>query len=286
MEVGAARESADAPVQLSVRPIWGTVIRIEIRDAIADAALDDVWKWFERVDDLFCTWRADSEISRLARGELDLGDASPELPEVLDRCERLRITSRGAFDIGFAASTGGPDWPGRCAIDPTGVVKGWAVDRAAEMLRTCGASHFAINAGGDVLVATPPGAEAWRIGIQHPWERDKTAQVVELTNGAVATSGDYERGEHVIDPRTGRPAAGLASVTVIASDLATADGDATAALALGRDGMAWLATRPEVVAMGITDDRRVVKTAGFDAVVCCAALRRAESGEHAGPELR
>jgi thiamine biosynthesis lipoprotein len=267
MEVGAAHESADVPVQLSVRPIWGTVIRIEIRDAIADTGLDDVWAWFARVDDLFSTWRADSEISRLARGELDIADASEELPEVLGLCEQLKVSSRGAFDIGFAASVDDSDWPGRCAIDPTGVVKGWAVDRAGAMLRASGAAHFAVNAGGDVLVCAPPGAEAWRIGIQHPWERDKTAQVVELTNGAVATSGDYERGEHVIDPRTGRAAAGLASVTVITSDLATADGDATAALALGREGMAWLATLPDVVAMGITDDRRVIKTDGFDAYV-------------------
>ncbi|HEY5012149.1 MAG TPA: FAD:protein FMN transferase, partial [Acidimicrobiia bacterium] len=217
--------------------------------------------------DLFSTWRVDSEISRLARGELGIADASPELPVVLDLCERLKVTSRGAFDIGFAASVDAPDWPGRCAIDPTGVVKGWAVDRAEAMLRACGASHFSVNAGGDVLVAAPPGAEPWRVGIQHPWERDKIALVVELTTGAVATSGDYERGEHVIDPRTGRAAAGLASVTVVASDLATADGAATAALALGRDGMAWLATLPDVVAMGITDDRRVIKTDGFDAYV-------------------
>ena len=266
-EVGAARGAADAPVQLSVRPIWGTVIRIEIRDPIADSALEEVWAWFDRVDDLVSTWRADSEISRLARGELDLADASPELPEILALCERLKVTSRGGFDIGFAASVDAPDWPGRCAIDPTGLVKGWAVDHAGAMLRACGASHFSVNAGGDVLVAAPADTAPWRIGIQHPWERDKTAQVVELTTGAVATSGDYERGEHVIDPRTGRAAAGLASVTVIASDLATADGDATAALALGRDGMAWLATLPAVVAMGITDDRRVIKTAGFDAYV-------------------
>jgi thiamine biosynthesis lipoprotein len=267
MAAGAVPESSDRPVQLSVRPIWGTVIRIEVRDPITDAALDDVWGWFARVDEIFSTWRADSEISRLARGDLDLADASPELPAVLALCAQLEIRSGGAFDIGFAASVDAPDWPGRCAIDPTGLVKGWAVDRAGAMLRAGGASHFSVNAGGDVLVAAPPGAPPWRIGIQHPWERDKTAQVVELTTGAVATSGDYERGEHVIDPRTGRAASGLASVTVVAADLATADGDATAALALGRDGMAWLATLPDVVAMGITDDRRVIKTGGFDAYV-------------------
>jgi thiamine biosynthesis lipoprotein len=144
-------------------------------------------------------------------------------------------------------------------------VKGWAVDRAGELLSASGASNFAINAGGDVLVhGRPRAGSEWRVGIQHPWQTDRTAAAVALTDGAVATSGGYERGDHVIDPRSGQPAHGLASVTVISSTLTLADAYATAALAHGRDGMAWLATLPHVVAMGITDDQRVVKTAGFD----------------------
>jgi FAD:protein FMN transferase len=247
--------------------MWGTMIRVEIRDAFDEHPLDEVWSWFQRVDDLFSTWRDDSEISRLARGELELENTSPEVATVLELCEQMKLTSRGAFDIAFATAADEPDRPGRCPIDPTGLVKGWAVDRAGELLRAQGASSFSINAGGDVLIAGRPGDMVWRVGIQHPWQRDKTAEVVGVTNGAVATSGDYERGEHVIDPRTGRPAHGLASVTVITSDLAVADGYATAALALGREGMSWLAALPEVVAMGITDERRVVKTTGFDELV-------------------
>lgn len=259
---------ATEPTRLSVRPMWGTMIRVELRDAVADDALDAVWAWFQRVDDLFSTWRDASEICRLARGELMLADASPEVPEVLDRCEELRLASRGAFDIGFAAGSEACDRPGRCAIDPTGLVKGWAVDRAGALLDAHGASNYAINAGGDILVrGRPARGLVWRVGIQHPWERDKTAAVVGVTDAAVATSGGYERGDHVIDPRSGRAASGLASVTVVASTLAEADGCATAALALGPDGMAWLATLSGVDAMGITDDRRVVKTSGFDRLV-------------------
>lgn len=254
-----------APV-LDVRPIWGTVIRVEVCDAIDPRALDGVWEWFQRVDDLFSTWRADSEISRIARGELDVASASPEIAVVLDRCEEMRLASNGAFDIAFAAATTVPDAPGRCTIDPTGLVKGWAVDEAAVLLAARGATNFSINAGGDVLVrGRPDTGDEWRIGIQHPWERDKTAATVGLTDGAVATSGDYERGDHVFDPRTGMAARGLASITVVGADLATADAYATAALALGLDGMGWLATRPDIEAMGITDERRVVKTRGFDA---------------------
>ena len=253
------------PSYLSVKAIWGTVIRIEVRDSIDELALDSLWTWFQRVDDLFSTWRDDSEIVRIARGALDIADASPEVPAVLALCEALRRRSRGAFDIAFASAAAGPPRAGHCAIDPTGLVKGWAVDRAGELLDAHGASNFAINAGGDVLVrGVPEPGASWRVGIQHPWERDKTAEVVAVSDCAVATSGDYERGDHVIDARTGLPASALASVTVIASELASADGYATAALALGREGMEWLATLPGVVAMGITSDRRVIKTAGFE----------------------
>jgi thiamine biosynthesis lipoprotein len=259
---------ATSPPLVSVRPMWGTMIRVDVRDVIEAHALDPLWEWFQRVDDLFSTWRADSEIARLARGELELTETSPEVPVVLELCRQMKLTSHGAFDIAFAAVAGAPDWPGRCAIDPTGIVKGWAVDRAGELLGAHGASNFAINAGGDILVRGRPGpGTAWRVGIQHPWRRDKTAEIVGLTNGALATSGNYERGDHVVDPRTGRPARGLASVTVITSELALADGYATAALALGREGMAWLTTLPEVAAIGITDDQRVMKTAGFDGFV-------------------
>ena len=135
--------------------MWGTMIRIDVRDAIDEHALDALWAWFQRVDDLFSTWRDDSEISRLARGELELEETSPEVRAVLELCEQVKLTSRGAFDIAFAAAADVPDRPGRCPIDPTGLVKGWAVDRAAELLVAHGASNFAINAGGDILVRGP-----------------------------------------------------------------------------------------------------------------------------------
>jgi thiamine biosynthesis lipoprotein len=145
------------------------------------------------------------------------------------------------------------------------MVKGWAIDRAAVMLAAAGATRYCLNAGGDVLVGSGPApGERWRVGIQHPWERDRVAAVVEVVDAGVATSGRYERGDHIVDPRTGRPATGLASVTVVATDLATADAYSTAILALGRDGLAWLEANPQVDAMVITDDQEVFTTDGFN----------------------
>lgn len=245
--------------------MWGTAIGVDVRDPVDAGVLDAVYAWFRRVDALFSTWREDSEISRLGRGELTLERVSPEVRVVLELCEEVRRESDGAFDITAGARANVPPRPGLAPLDPSGLVKGWAVERAAELLAAAGATRFCINAGGDVLVRGQPGAgSAWRVGIQHPWERDKVAAVVGVVDCAVATSGGYERGDHVLDPRTGLPARGLAAVTVIGPDLALADAYATAAIARGAHGMTWLATLTGIDAMGITDDSSVLVTRDFD----------------------
>lgn len=245
---------------------WGTVITVEAPDDIDEVVVDACFAWFRRVDDVFSTWRADTEIMRVARGELAVDAASTEVREVLDLCEQMRLESNGAFDIRVGALPGVPSRAGRAALDPSGLVKGWAVQRAGEMLRSAGADRFFVSAGGD-LVAVSGGRDSapWRVGVQHPWQRERVAAVLEIRDAAVATSGLYERGDHVLDPRTGQPALGLASVTVVGADLAVADAYATAAVALGPDeGMGWMARRVGYDAMGITKDGTVLLTPGFD----------------------
>jgi thiamine biosynthesis lipoprotein len=145
---------------------------------------------------------------------------------VLGRCEALREETDGVFD---AHASG--------RLDPSGLVKGWSVDRAAELLRNAGLENFAVSAGGDMRLV----GRDWRVGVQHPSERRSVAAVLELNDGAVATSAAYARGDHVLDPHTGRPPGGVLSVTVIGSELATADAYATAAFAMGTRGPAWTA---------------------------------------------
>ena len=167
--------------------------------------------------------------------------ASGEVREVLAICERLRHETDGAFDIRAGAHAEVEPRPGLAPLDPSGFVKGWALERAAEQLVDGGATRLCINAGGDVVVRGRVGEhDPWRVGIQHPWQRDKVADVVSVTSGAVATSGRTERGDHVIDPRTRRPATGLVSATVIGPDLGVADALATAAIAHGSIGVPWL----------------------------------------------
>src|SRR5689334_5324964 len=171
--------------------MWGTVISIDVRDHVGAPIVDDCYAWFQRVDDLFSTWRTDTEIMRLARDELAVDGVSPEVAEVLALSERMRCETSGAFDIAFGARD-----PGAPRLDPSGIVKGWAIARAAAMLEAAEARCFSINAGGDVIThGRPEGTAGWRVGIQHPWERDRVAAVLQLDDAAVATSGLYERGE-------------------------------------------------------------------------------------------
>ncbi len=245
--------------------MWGTVISIDARDDIDTEVLDECFRWFRRVDGLFSTWRPDTEIMQIGRGELAVEHASCEVRDVLALCERMRIESGGAFDI-TAGARATVARPGTAPIDPSGVVKGWAVARAGDLLERAGARCFVVNAGGDVLArGMPQQSGGWRVGIQHPWERERVAAVLRVTDAAVATSGRYERGDHVLVPRTGEPAIGVQSVTVVGPDLAVADAYATAAMVLGAaDGLRWLATRPSYEGLAIIDRQTVLSTPGCD----------------------
>jgi thiamine biosynthesis lipoprotein len=255
------------PGMCRVEEQWGTVITLDVRDNIADEVIDACFAWFQRVDDLFSTWRPDTEIMRLGAGTLGREGVSREVEDVLELCESMRLESRGAFDIRFGASTTLDERPGRAPIDPSGLVKGWAVSCAGAMLRDAGATTFFVSAGGDLIAVGHPDdtSAGWRVGIQHPWERDRVAAVLMIDDAAVATSGRYERGDHVLDPRSGRPVEGLASVTVVGPDLAIADAYATATMVLGPGaGIDWLGSRAGYEGLGITDDQRIVATPGFD----------------------
>jgi thiamine biosynthesis lipoprotein len=237
----------------------GMPIVLDLRDELDADAVESMWNVLRQADAIFSTYKVDSEISRLNRGELDLEDAHPDVREVLALCDQLRVITGGYFDAG-AVTKGG--------VDPSGLVKGWSVDRAGEVLDAAGALNYSLNAGGDIrLRGRPlPAQPRWRIGIQHPEHRDKLAALVEGNDLAIATSGDYARGEHVLDPHTGRPPVGVLSVTIVGPELVTADAYATAAFAMGLAGPEWTASLGLYEAMTILADGRVLLTPGFPSV--------------------
>ncbi|MDH6218603.1 FAD:protein FMN transferase [Streptomyces pseudovenezuelae] len=217
-----------------------------------EATADAVFAWLREDDARFSPFKADSEVSRYDRGELERHELSADLTEILALCEHYRLATGGAFDVRL---------PGR-RLDPCAVVKGWSVQRAAELLTSAGARSFCLNAGGDVVTSGGP----WRVGVRHPEHADRLCTVLELTDGAVATSARYERGDHIIDGRTGRPATGLLSLTVVADSLTEADSVATAAFAMGTEGIDWAASLAGCEVFAVDADRRVLRTPGFPSV--------------------
>ncbi|MFD5450423.1 FAD:protein FMN transferase [Streptomyces sp. NPDC003470] len=231
-----------------VEHVMGLPVSLRVDDAdVPGEAADAVFAWLSEADARFSPFRADSEVSRLDRGEVTRISAG--LREVLGLCEEYRLATGGAFDARL---------PGR-GLDPCAIVKGWAVQRAAGLLRAAGARRFCLNAGGDVVVGGGP----WRVGVRHPEHAGRLCAVLEVTDGAVATSARYERGDHILDGRTGRPATGLLSLTVVAPTLTEADAVATAAFAMGAEGVEWAAARPGCEVFAVDAGRRVRRTPGL-----------------------
>jgi thiamine biosynthesis lipoprotein len=222
-------------------------------------ALDDVIGWLHHVDATFSTYRDDSQISRLGRGEIPLTGVTDEVQNVLRTCLDLSRSTAGIFDV-FSIPA-----PNGTTLDPSGYVKGWSIECAAGMFIDAGLTDFCINAGGDVAVRGQPSSdEPWRIGIRHPDFADRLATYVDLCGTwAIATSATYERGAHILDPRSGLAVTDLASATVLGHELGTVDAFATTVFVMGTDGLDWIEDLDGFEAYIITHDGIASWTSGF-----------------------
>ncbi len=227
-------------------PLPVATVKELVRDACA--VLHDA-------DAVFSTWKPGSPMSRLRRGEVHLRDTPAEVAEVLELCATARMLSRGWFD----------PWAMPGGLDPTGLVKGWAVERATRVLEAGGAAAALVDAGGDLTTfGVPAPGQPWRVGVRHPWRRDALACVVTAT-GAVATSGTYERGEHLVDPFSGSPTDRVESATVTGPSLALADALATALAVAGVQLLDAVESLPGYEAYLIGHTGGEVSTSGFAA---------------------
>ncbi|MEP7017945.1 MAG: FAD:protein FMN transferase [Actinomycetota bacterium] len=208
-------------------------ISIHIRGEDVDSpvvarAVEEAFALLREADRLFSTYQETSEVSRIRRGELDPSEADTLVRQVAAECQRAVEITQGAFTDVL------PGDDGVLAFDPTGLVKGWAADRAASRLADLSAASFCLNAGGDVVVggtiseANGEPGQAWRVGIEDPRDRSRIAEVVELHHGGVATSGTAARGTHLYDPATASFVDRKGSVTVVGPSLMWADVWATA----------------------------------------------------------
>lgn len=224
---------------------WGTVIVVYAASSTLDeqalaSAVDEVEEFFYQVDRDFSTYKSDSQVSRIRRDELKIEDASEYVQQVWALCEFSRELTLGAFD----------PWKAEGGFDPSGLVKGWAAEIGAQMLVESGCENVLINASGDIVLRggqpTDDGVKkAWNIGIANPDDVENFVKIFDVMDGSVATSGDYEKGAHIVDPHTGLIAIGARSASVIGPDGAICDALATALMVDGMDAQKWIG-RPEL----------------------------------------
>jgi FAD:protein FMN transferase len=255
--------TAELPRAAYVEQVMGLPVSVHVRgpaprDRDVVVAVREAFRVLHRADEVFSTYRPTSEVSRIDRGELTLADASPEVREVSALAERARQETDGLFDVRL------PGRDGLRRFDPSGVVKGWAADRAARVLDAIPGHGYCLNAGGDVVVGGATlDAPPWRIGIDNPGRRGLLG-FVDRATGAVATSGSAARGDHVVDPRTGSSPRALLSATVSGPSLVQADVLATAAFVLGEDAVRWIERFPGYEALAVRSDRTVLRSPGFE----------------------
>jgi thiamine biosynthesis lipoprotein len=240
----------------ATRILMGMPITVDVVETSEAAILEAVFAYFEAVDCRFSTYRPDSEIAAINHGSLDVGQYSREMREVLALAEQTKRDTDGYFDIRT----------GNGSLDPSGIVKGWAIRNAASIIAESGPRDFYIDAGGDIQTSgkNVDGKE-WTVGIRNPFEAAQIIKIVQPRGHGVATSGTYVRGQHIYDPHApGRPIDDIVSLTVIGADVLEADRFATAAFAMGRAGIEFIEQRPGVEGYLVDRKGRATLTSGFE----------------------
>ncbi|HTX90854.1 MAG TPA: FAD:protein FMN transferase [Anaerolineales bacterium] len=241
------------------RLLMGMPVTVEVVDPWAtEKTLESVYDYLGYVDRKFSTYKPESEISQINRDELPLAEASDDMKAILTLAEQTRQETDGYFEIVHN---------GKC--DPSGIVKGWAIQNAAERLRQAGFANYYVDAGGDIQVSGRNAqGEAWRVGIRHPFRPDQIVKVLSLQDCGIATSGTYVRGQHIYDPKNpDRPITDIVSLTVIGPNVYEADRFATPAFAMGAAGIQFIEELEGLEGYMIDRNGRATFTSGFERYV-------------------
>lgn len=236
--------------------IMGMPITLEVVDSTDIKKIEEVFDYFNFVDEIFSTYKKTSEISRINNKELGIGSVRAEVKEILKLSKETNKETGGYFDILRNDET----------IDPSGIVKGWAIHKAAQILLKNGIKNFYIDAGGDIQVSKPAlGKEFWNVGIQNPFEINQIIKIVSLQNEGMATSGTYNRGQHIYNPlNREKQLEEIVSITVIGPNIYEADRFATAAFAMGKDGIYFIENLKGFEGYQINKNGFATMTSGFN----------------------
>ena len=237
--------------------IMGMPITVEVVDDITSQDFESVFTYFKRVDNRYSTYKVTSEISKINNG-LPRREWSQEMKQVLGLCEQTKQLTNGYFDISHNGK-----------LDPSGLVKGWAINNAAKLLSDKGIKNFYIEAGGDVQVqGTNADAQLWAVGIRNPFNIEEIIKVVKLTDVGIATSGTYIRGQHIYNPRADHHEINsVKSLTVVGPNIYEADRYATAAFAMGKKGIAFIEATLSLEGYMVDENKIATYTSGFERYV-------------------
>ena len=237
----------------------GTHITVEIQDKPTEEKFQKVFDYFRSVDETFSPYKKDSELSKINCGKLTIKDASPQMQEVYELAEKTKQETFGYFDIKK------PDQ----SLDPSGVVKGWAIWKAGLILKQAGSERFFIDVGGDIQASSPTKeTEHWKVGIRNPFNKSEIIKALKISNEGVATSGTYERGQHIYNPfLPSQKIEDVVSLTVIGKNVNEADRFATAAFAMGKKGIEFIEKVPGLEGYMVGKDGIATYTSGFNQYV-------------------
>ncbi len=219
--------------------VMGTAVSVDIPNCQDDAVFRRALNRLRDIDERFSTYKPASEVSRFGNGKLSEAELSRELSYVIKECRKAEKQTGGFFSAWAAG-----------VFDPSGYVKGWAIDQAGKAIEAQGYKTYCIGAGGDIL-ARSESDKIWNIGVQDPKDNTRILNKLSISNGAVATSGTYERGRHIIDPKTKKPADKYLSVTITGPDIVTADVLATAVFAAGQNNPGFIKNFPGYKAISV-----------------------------------
>ena len=239
------------------RIIMGMHITVEIVDKrVTSKIFEEIFSYFTAVDKQFSTYKDDSEIMRINRGEISKDNYSFEMQEIFSLSEKTKQETFGYFDIKKPDGT----------LDPSGIVKGWAIKNAAKILLKKGYRNFCIDAGGDVQsCGLNKEGNIWSIGIRNPFKEEEIIKVVHVGDKGVATSGSYVRGQHIYNPHMPEnKLLDVVSLTVIGSDILQADRFATAAFAMGKEGINFIEQLPGFEGYAIDAEGIATFTSNFE----------------------
>ncbi len=241
------------------RVMMGMPITVEVIDyGVTARVLNRVFTYFEYIDEKFSTYKETSEISKINRHELELFEASEDMQTIFILADQTRQETDGYFDIEHEGK-----------YDPSGLVKGWAIAQAAEILRQKGFQNYYVEAGGDIQLAGKNAqGQPWRVGIRNPFDMNEIVKVLSASECGVATSGTYIRGQHIYNPKNeGQPVLDILSLTVIGPDIYEADRFATAAFVMGKAGINFIESLDGFEGYMIDKDKRATFTSGFERFV-------------------